>query len=294
MEEFSFEVIQSENENIMDDEELYFIAKTMYEKFKLINRNIYILDTEKMKFKLKKTIDKLTSYNDKNKRTIVKNIWDIADDDKDEKNNGKLTKEEIDNFCKFMNEKSYRKYFLLTLNNFRATGAYEMPLEIFNYVLQIFLEITKYLYIEKKDDNKEEILIDKEISKIVVILSHTFYYKNNGKKFYIQNGIKDEVVFHKMDFWNKIIKTSIEDELNCPKNLPKFSNLSELEKKQKEEQRKKTISFAQLVSNINIMNGFGLNKEEIKSIILPFSDEYQIPQENKDILFALLDSPNGI
>ena len=38
-----------------------------------------------------------------------------------------------------------------------------MPLEIFNYVLQIFLEITKYLYIEKKDDNKEEILIDKEI-----------------------------------------------------------------------------------------------------------------------------------
>ena len=294
MEEFSFEVIQSENENIMDDEELYFIAKTMYEKFKLINRNIYILDTEKMKFKLKKTIDKLTSYNDKNKRTIVKNIWDIADDDKDEKNNGKLTKEEIDNFCKFMNEKSYRKYFLLTLNNFRATGAYEMPLEIFNYVLQIFLEITKYLYIEKKDDNKEEILIDKEISKIVVILSHTFYYKNNGKKFYIQNGIKDEVVFHKMDFWNKIIKTSIEDELNCPKNLPKFSNLSELEKKQKEEQRKKTISFAQLVSNINVMHGFGLNKEEIKSIILPFSDEYKITQENKDILFALLDSPNGI
>ena len=295
MEEFSFEVIKSENENIMDDEELYFIAKTMYEKFKLINRNLYILDTEKMKFKLKKTIDKLTSYNDKNKRTIVKNIWDIADDDKDEKNNGKLTKEEIDNFCKFMNEKSYRKYFLLTLNNFRATGAYEMPLEIFNYVLQIFLEITKYLYIEKKDDNKEEILIDKEISKIVVILSQTFYYKNNGKKFYLQNCIKDEVVFHKMDFWNKIIKTSIEDELNhYPTNLQKFSNLSELEKKQKEEQRKKTISFAQLVSNINVMHGFGLNKEEIKSIILPFSDEYKITQENKDILFALLDSPNGI
>ena len=37
MEEFSFEVIQSENENIMDDEELYFIAKTMYEKFKSYN-----------------------------------------------------------------------------------------------------------------------------------------------------------------------------------------------------------------------------------------------------------------
>ena len=295
MEEFSFEVIQSENENIMDDEELYFIAKIMYEKFKLINRNIYILDTEKMKFKLKKTIDKLTSYNDKNQKKIVKNIWDIGDDDKDEQNNGKLTKEEIDNFCKFMNEKSYRQYFLLILNNFRATGAYEMPLEIFNYFLQIFLEITKYLYIEKKDDNKEEILIDKKISKLVVILSQTFYYKNNGKKFYIQKGIKDEAVFHKIDFWNKIIKTSIEDELNhYPKNIPGFSNLSELEKKEKENQRKKTISFAQLVSNINTIHGFGLNKEEIKSIILPFSDEYQITQENKDILFALFDSPTGI
>ena len=295
MEEFSFEVIQSENKNIMDDEELYFIAKTMYEKFKLINKNLYILDTEKMKFKLKKTIDKLTSYNDNNKKEMVKNIWDIVDDDSDEKNNGKLTKEEIDNFCKFMNEKSYRKYFLLILNNFRATGAYEMPLEIFNYFLQIFLEITKYLYIEKNDNDKEKIFFDKEISQLVIILSQTFYCNKDGKKFYIQKGIKDEAVFHKIDFWNKIIKTSIEDELNhYPKNIPGFSNLSELEKKEKENQRKKTISFAQLVSNINTIHGFGLNKEEIKSIILPFSDEYQITQENKDILFALFDSPTGI
>jgi hypothetical protein len=267
----------------------------MYEKFKLINKNLYILDTEKMKFKLKKTIDKLTSYNDNNKKKIDKNIWLILEDDNDEQNNEKLTKEEIDNFCKFMDEKSYRKYFLLILNNFRATGAYEMPLEIFNYVLQIFLEISKYLYIEKKENDKEEIILDKRISKLVVILSQTFYWNKNGEKIYIQNGLKDQAVFHKMDFWNKIIKSSIEDELNhYPNNIPGFSNLSELEKKEKENQRKKTISFAQLVSNINTIHGFGLNKEEIKSIILPFSDEYQITQENKDILFALFDSPTGI
>ena len=295
IEEFSFEVIQSENEKIMEDEELYFIAKTMYEKFKLINKNLYILDTEKMKFKLKKTIDKLTSYNDNNKKKIDKNIWLILEDDNDEQNNEKLTKEEIDNFCKFMDEKSYRKYFLLILNNFRATGAYEMPLEIFNYVLQIFLEISKYLYIEKKENDKEEIILDKRISKLVVILSQTFYWNKNGEKIYIQNGLKDQAVFHKMDFWNKIIKSSIEDELNhYPKDLPSFSNLNDLEKKKKEEQRKRTISFAQLVTNINSMHGFGLNKEEIKSIILSFSEEYKITQQNKDILFALLDSPNGI
>ena len=95
----------------MEDEELYFIAKTMYEKFKLINRSLYILNVEKVKFKLKKAIDKLTSYKDNNKKKIVKNIWNISDDDNDDENNGKLTKEEIDNFCKYMNEKSYRKYF---------------------------------------------------------------------------------------------------------------------------------------------------------------------------------------
>ena len=295
MEKYSFEVIQSENEHIMEDEELYFIAKTMYEKFKLINRNLYILNIEKVKFKLKKTIDKLTSYKENNKKKIVENIWNISDDDNDDENDGKLTKEEIGNFCKYMNEKSYRKYFLLYLNNFRATGALEMPLEIFNYVLQIFLEISKYLYIEKKDDDKEKILIDKYISKLVVILSQTFYYIKDGKKFYIQSGIKDEAVFHKMDFWKIIIKTSIEDELNhYPKNIKAFSNLSELEKKQKQEEREKTISFAQLVANIHTMYGFGLNKEEIKSIILPFSDEYQISQENKEIIFSLIDNQKVI
>lgn len=295
MEEFSFEVLQNENENIMDDEELFFIAKTMYEKFRLINRNLYILDTEKMKFKLKKTIDKLTSYNDNKKKQIVKNIWLILDDDNEDENNGKLTKEEIDNFCKFMNEKSYRKYFLLNLNNFRASGAYEMPIEIFNYILQIFIEISKYIYIEKKDNDKEDIFIDKESSKLVIILSQTFYYKKDGKKFYIQKGLKNEALFHKLDFWKKIIKVSIEDELNhYPNNELGNSNHSELEKKKKEDQRQKTMCFAQLASNISAMSGFGLNKEEIKSIILPLSEEYQVTQENKDILFALLDSPNGI
>ena len=295
MEEFSFEVIQSENENIMDDEELFFIAKTMYEKFRLINRNLYILDTEKMKFKLKKTIDKLTSYNENKKKQIVKNIWLILDDDNEDENNGKLTKEEIDNFCKFMNEKSYRKYFLLNLNNFRASGAYEMPIEIFNYILQIFIKISKYLYIEKKEKDKEEIFIDKEASKLVIILSQTFYCKKDGKKFYIQKGLKNEALFHKLDFWKKIIKASIEDELNhYPNNELGNSNHSELEKKKKEDQRQKTMCFAQLASNISAMSGFGLNKEEIKSIILPLSEEYQVTQENKDILFALLDSPNGI
>ena len=99
----------------------------------------------------------------------------------------------------------------------------------------------------------------------------------------------------KLDFWKKIIKVSIEDELNhYPNNELGNSNDSELEKKKKEDQRQKTMCFAQLASNISAMSGFGLNKEEIKSIILPLSDEYQITQENKDILFALLDNPNGI
>lgn len=170
-----------------------------------------------------------------------------------------------------------------------------MPIEIFNYILQIFIKISKYLYIEKKEKDKEEIFIDKEASKLVIILSQTFYCKKDGKKFYIQKGLKNEALFHKLDFWKKIIKASIEDELNhYPNNELGNSNHSELEKKEKEDQRQKTMCFAQLASNISAMSGFGLNREEIKSIILPLSDEYQVTQENKDILFTLLDNPNGI
>ena len=190
-----------------------------------------------------------------------------------------------------MSEKLNRKYLLLKLNNFRTLGVYEMPLEIFNYFKLIFIEISKYLYIEsdKENNDKKELKLDIEISNLVIILSQTFFYINNDKKVYIQNELKDVKVFHEPDFWVTILKNSISKELKKLNiNLNEEPNKNVKKTKEKINQ----IAFAQILPNISGMIGFGLNKEEIKEISVPLIKEYEISEENRKIITTYYENPN--
>jgi len=198
-----------------------------------------------------------------------------------------ITKEEIDNLLKSMNDKLNRKYFLLKLNNFRTLGVYEMPLEIFNYFKQIFSEISKYLYI--KIDDKKELKLDIQISNLVIILSQTFFNIKNDKKVYIQGELKNVKIFHESDFWVKIIKNSINNELiKLSQNSDEEINMKDKKILEKINQ----IAFAQILPNISGMAGFGLNKEEIKEIIMPLIEEYEVSEENKKIITAYYENPD--
>ena len=212
--------------------------------------------------------------------------------EKKEKDKDKeISKLEIDNLLKLMSDKLNRKYLLLKLNNFRTLGVYEMPLEIFNYFKQIFIEISKYLYIEsdKENNDKKELKLDIEISNLVIILSQTFFYINNNKKVYIQNELKDVKVFHEPDFWVTILKNSISKELKKLNiNLNEEPNKNVKKTKEKINQ----IAFAQILLNISGMIGFGLNKEEIKERIVPLIKEYEISEENKKIITTYYENPN--
>ena len=198
-----------------------------------------------------------------------------------------ITKEEIDDLLKSMNDKLNRKYFLLKLNNFRTLGVYEMPLEIFNYFKQIFSEISKYLYI--KIDDKKELKLDIQISNLVIILSQTFFNIKNDKKVYIQGELKNVKIFHESDFWVKIIKNSINNELiKLSQNSDEEINMKDKKILEKINQ----IAFAQILPNISGMAGFGLNKEEIKEIIMPLIEEYEVSEENKKIITAYYENPD--
>ena len=131
------EPIRDENKNELKEEEIYYIAKNMYDKFKLINKSDYNLKLEEQKLELKKTIDKLTAFayennrklarnknkeknnsdkNDKkkkkenNKNTINETVnKDSLDDQKVSPNKNEVTQEEVDEFCKLMKEYEYKK-----------------------------------------------------------------------------------------------------------------------------------------------------------------------------------------
>ena len=295
----------------------------MYNKFKIINKDIYNLEIEKTKLKLKTLVYKLTSfgYDEQSLSELKNKISDkwkyLIEEKKDDKNidkdreknkiendiinnkednnninniKEKITKEEVEYMCKLMNKKVYRKYFLIQINNFRTLGVYKIPLEIFNYIKQIFIEISKYLIIENNNENNK-IIIDTEIGKIIIILSQTFYYMNDdGQKDYIQKEIKNEKIFHMKEFWTQVIKTYIEIELKTVEENEKMYNNKETDEIIKN--RRNNIAFAQIVPYVGGMAGFGLNKDEIKNIVLPLIDEYGISNENKDIIFGLIENEN--
>ena len=208
---------------------------------------------------------------------------------KDKEKEKEITKEEIDNLLKSMSDKTTRKYLLLKLNNFRTLGAFKMPLEIFNYFIQIFCEISKYLYIKQNNDIKD-MNLDIEMSALLIILSQTFFIVKNDKKVYIQNELKNVKVFHESEFWVTILKNSIN------KELKKLSNGSNKELDMKDiiiKNKINQIAFAQILPNVSGMIGFGLNKEEIKGIVMPLVDEYEISEENKKIIEAYYENPSN-
>jgi len=185
-----------------------------------------------------------------------------------------------------MNEYQYRKYFLIKINNFRTQGVYSIPLQIFNYFKQIFIEISKYLYTENKENN--EFILDIKISKLVIILSQTFYCIKDNTKVYLQKEINGEKVFHNIEFWEKLIKTLIDSEIKSVQESIIKNKISQSEEKRKK--RIDTIAFSQILPMITGMNGFELKKEEIESIILPLVDEYNVSQSNKDIILGVLNN----
>jgi len=186
-----------------------------------------------------------------------------------------------------MNDKIYQNYFLLKINNFRTLGIFEIPENMFNFIKTIFDKISKYLIIEKSDE-KKIFIFDIDNAKLVIILSQTFYHMKNGKKEYIQKEIKNNKIFHLEEFWIQFIKSSIEIEIKNVLESSLKSGILENEKTIKD--RRNNVAFAQIIPNLGTMSGFGLNKDEIKNIILPLIDEYEVSDDKKKIILDIIEN----
>ena len=136
LKEFSYDIVTEEKKEELDDKDIFFIAKKMY-NFEYVNKNNYILNIESEKLKMKNVINKLTFYSklykkpssnseDKDiKNEINENEHINKEENNYEKNKlnkkeEKLTQEEIDYLCKLMSKRDYRVYFLIKINNFNV------------------------------------------------------------------------------------------------------------------------------------------------------------------------------
>jgi len=297
LEEYSIKVIDN---NELSDKEICFIVKNMYNNFKLINKTKYNVEIAEKQFKLKKIIDKLFSYgyikknDNKEKKNENDNYWkflDIGIKEYDKmikkeaktinkiKVEEKVEPEEIDILCDSMSIREHRKYFLLRINNFRTLGEFSMPLEVFNYTTKVFSAISNYLFYEnEKNENK----LDIGNSQLVIILSQTFYYMKNGEKVYIQFELGKEEIYHKDEFWNLLLKSVIDMELeNLKMNANQNAKTKELEE---------SIVFSQILSFVSGMPGFGNSKEYIRKIVMPFVNQYKVGEQNLEIINNMIEN----
>ena len=225
--------------------DICFIVKTMYNNFKIINKSKYNVEMEERIMNIKEIINKLFSYgylkyekkekkNDNKiheflkflnldfkeyKKILLKETKTINKADVEEN----VKPEEVDYLCKSMEIKENRDYFLLRINNFRALGELNMPLDIFAYIVKVFLSISKRLYDENENGENK---LDFKTTQLFIILSQTFYYMKDEEKIFICKELDQEEIFHKDEFWNIVIKLRIESEIEIVKVNEKKDILS--------------------------------------------------------------------
>ena len=246
----------------LSQNEEYYIMKKM-NNFTLVNKDNYDFD---------KASKKLSIF-----------YWfEAMFDFKNEQNNNesqereKISDEKL--FKYIEDDKDCRIYFLVILGNKRADAILNLPKDLFDTITKIFKLISDKILSENDIDS----------AKYLIILSQTFYIKENEEKIYITNRIKNHPLYQKEEFWNEYIQTEISEafkkkDLN-DKNIGKKYDEDDLAKRNNE------LVFAQLITMSECMSNFDLGKEKIVNIIKPMFDTYKINEENRSVILSYLNN----
>jgi len=119
---------------------------------------------------------------------------------------------------------------------------------------------------------------DFESAKFCMILSQTFYKVNadtNKPRVFLQEAIETHEIWKQIEFWEGIIKYSINEEIHNHRSFNNYHNESQSEK----QMRLQSIGFGQLLSFSFNMLSFEISKEKVRDVIKNFSKIYKLPEE---------------
>jgi len=283
---FIFEDEIGDESNYIDNDLDYLIAKEMVTSFSLINEKY------KINFELedeKRTTNKILSnllcnieenYRAKGVKDNTMSEMKEANDEKDNDTNDLkyVHENDIKHLYKLLNKHHNRAVCLQTLSHFRTLGKFSIPSKIFEIIEKCLLIIIDNVI---KDE-------DYHMAKTAMVLSQTYFkIDENHNKYYLQNIIKEHKLFKNLQFWEKSLDSSLKNEINRVKNIRKEN---EINNDLNSEQNKiieddieiyNDIAFGQIVSTVNSMIEFDINKESIKQIIEPKIVEYKLNENHK-------------
>ena len=314
-----FVSIEDGNEKIsyIENDLLFFIALKMFSSFSLI-KNEYNIDFkfEEEKRTTRKIISNiLLNIEKKFKKSELKKLIkenkinnNIINDKKDSNNEKKELKYIHENDIQLLYtllDKHYnRVIFLQTMSQFRTSGRYCMPLKVFEVVGKCLnIIIDKVL----RDD-------DYGTAKTAVVLSQTYFMIKDDQRYYLHNSIKKHKLFQNMKFWENTLDLSIKEEITKNVNiknkksenkiqnqkdvniLDKSDNEGELKNELSELSKDKysDIAFGQIASIVNSMIDFDVEINNIRSIIEPKIQLYNLNQNQKNNIELVIESKLNI
>ena len=248
-------------ENELGVKETYEIVKKIYEYLSIKDEE-YDLKVEEEKLLTNNITNKILSFT---KKTIP-----LPEE----------TEEEIKIIIELIQKKENSKIFITKLNDFRTLGIFEIPKKKYDEIGSIMYAIMDNVLIND----------DLDISKKVMILSQTYYIKDeNQNKIYLQNVIQKNPIFKNINFWKKFIQNSINNEINESVRKDKKNGTLMIDNQKENTNKYNNIIFSQLISLANNMIEFGLDKENIKSLILENCESYRINENSRKIVMDLIE-----
>ena len=190
------------------------------------------------------------------------------------KKNKKITKEEFNNFLKYMKDYKNQLYFLEKMNKDRSFGRVQK--DKFQYLEKIFAFIFNLFNLD--NFSKEQL----KIVQLILILSKTFYYDKGiikTKKIYLIENLKSQTILKKIKFWRGLLEFIIKEDINNAKKNENFDL----------EVLKTNTAYGKMLYVISEMVEIGLEKEEIEIFIQDSFEKYTIPEPLQNIVNSVFE-----
>ena len=164
------------------------------------------------------------------------------------------------------NQGQYINEFLKKLNNNRSNKKLFGKKEKFNLLADLFNII--YKKVSFGDENQHELV------KFLMILSETFFYKEEDKKIFLNSVIETPAELkNDVKFWIRYIDLEIENEFKNYNNNKKNSTRYE---------------YIVLLSNLTHLREYMKEKDKLEEIITYFKDKYNFSNDDVEVVKSQL------
>ena len=170
-----------------------------------------------------------------------------------------LSIKEKDILLNLFKDEKYMSEFLLRLNKIRMDKYLFKHKENYDYLIEFFNYI--FSKISLTDENTHELI------KVLMILSETFFYKDQNNKIFLINSINVPNEIRETEFWIKYL----EFEIN-------------LESKKDEKKMYSRFEYIVLISHTTHLKEFSVPKDKIIEIVEFFKNKYKFTNEEMDII----------